>query len=66
MSQIIFVSALLFLLQACSTAGPFVTNVSSDGNNGLNIEKCHVHYNALGGTVSSSDCTTQNIKLRSN
>lgn len=53
-------------LQACTTAGPYVTNISSDGNMGLNIEKCAVHMNAFTGAVSTGECTTQNIKLRTN
>lgn len=38
------------LLGACTNAGPFVTNISADGNNGLVIEKCQVHMNAFMGT----------------
>ena len=51
------------LLAACTTAGPYVTNISSDGNNGLNIEKCKVELNAFMGVVSTGDCTTSNLKL---
>ena len=54
---------LVISLSACTTAGPYVTNISSDGNGGLNIEKCGVKMNAFMGTVSTSDCTAQNIKL---
>lgn len=57
---------LLTLLQGCTTAGPYVTNISSDGNNGLNIERCFVYFNGVVGTVSTGDCSSQNIKLRSN
>lgn len=51
------------VLAGCTTAGPYVTNISSDGRNGLNIEKCAVHLNAFMGTVSTSDCTSQHIQL---
>ena len=51
-------------LTACSTAGPYVTNLSSDGNNGLNVEKCTVQMNSFMRTVSTGECTSQNIKLR--
>ena len=51
-------------LCACTTAGPYVTNISSDGNNGLNIEKCAVKLNAFMGTVSTTECTSQHLKLR--
>lgn len=50
-------------LSACTNAGPFVTNISSDGNNGLILEKCQVHMNAFMGTVSNDNCTTTNIYL---
>ncbi|TXL12589.1 hypothetical protein BMR05_14870 [Methylococcaceae bacterium HT4] len=50
-------------VSGCSTAGPYVTNISSDGNNGLNIEKCGVEMNGFTGTVSTSDCTSQHITL---
>jgi type IV secretion system protein VirB7 len=66
MSRVIFGLTLLLGLSACTTAGPYVTNISSDGDNGLTVEKCSVHMNAFMGTVSTGDCTSQNIKLRAN
>ena len=57
------IAALLLALTGCTTAGPYVTNISSDGANGLNIEKCSVHMNAFMGTVSTGDCTAQSIKI---
>lgn len=56
--------ALVAMLAACTSAGPFVTNISSDGNSGLTIEKCQVHMNAFMGTVSNDSCTTTQIKLK--
>lgn len=53
----------VLLLSACTTAGPYVTNISSDGNNGLNIEKCKVELNAFLGVVSTGDCNTTTVKL---
>lgn len=53
-----------FFVSACTTAGPYVTNISSDGDNGLNIEKCAVKLNAFMGTVSTAECTSQHLKLR--
>ncbi|MNF04254.1 hypothetical protein D3C80_2037300 [compost metagenome] len=50
-------------LTGCTTAGPYVTNISSDGRNGLNIEKCAVKLNAFMGTVSTTECTSQNLRL---
>jgi len=57
------IAALLLTLTGCTTAGPYVTNISSNGANGLNIEKCSVHMNAFMGTVSTGECTTQSITL---
>ncbi|WP_095129664.1 hypothetical protein [Pseudomonas sp. Irchel s3h14] len=54
---------LLAVLAGCTSAGPYVTNISSDGRNGLNIEKCSVEMNAFTNTVSTSECTTQNVQL---
>ena len=51
-------------MTACTTAGPFVTNISSDGDNGLTVEKCSVQLNAFMGTVSNNDCINTNLKLR--
>ena len=59
----------LFLVASvagCTTAGQYVTNISSDGNNGLNIEKCGVKLNAFMGTVSTVDCTSQHVRLSRN
>ena len=56
--------AFVALMGACTNAGPFVTNISADGNNGLVIEKCQVHMNAFMGTVSNDNCTTTAIKVR--
>ena len=51
------------LLAGCTTAGPFVTNISSDGRGGLNIEKSKVEYNMFLGVVSTTDTTNTNIQL---
>ncbi|MCY1420604.1 hypothetical protein D9M71_362310 [compost metagenome] len=55
--------SLLVAVAGCTTAGPYVTNISSDGRNGLNIEKCAVKMNSFMGTVSNTECTTQNVRL---
>lgn len=60
----VFVVVSALVLSACTTAGPFVTNISSDGANGLNIEKCSVQLNTFTGTVTNTGCTSQNIRLR--
>lgn len=63
MKRIIGSMAAILTLAGCTTAGPYVTNVSSDGRNGLNIEKCKVHFNAWMSTVSTGDCISQKIQL---
>ncbi|ASK34894.1 hypothetical protein CEK62_11120 [Alcanivorax sp. N3-2A] len=50
-------------LTGCTTAGPYVTNISSDGDYGLNVEKCAVKLNAFMGTVSTTDCTSTHLRL---
>lgn len=62
MKKPIFLACVL-VISGCTTAGPYVTNISSDGNNGLNIEKCKVQFNAFLGVVSTGDCATSNLKL---
>jgi type IV secretion system protein VirB7 len=58
-----FVVGAISLLTGCSSAGPYVTNVSSDGNNGLNVEKCSVEFNSFTGTISNTNFSSQHIKL---
>ena len=50
-------------LTGCSTAGPFVTNISSDGQGGLVVEKCMVQFNGFLGTISNQEATTTRIYL---
>lgn len=55
--------ALVLLATGCTTAGPFVTSISSDGRGGLIVEKSMVKYNSFMGTVSNENTTTTTIKL---
>lgn len=53
-------------MTGCSSkAGPFVTNISSDGRGGLVVEKCMVRLDRTINTVESSDCTNTSIALSS-
>lgn len=63
MKKILLIASIM-ALSACTNAGPFVTNISSNGNNGLIIEKCQVHMNAFMGTVSNSNCTSTSIFIK--
>lgn len=56
-------AALGTLVVGCSTAGPFVTSISSDGRGGLIVEKSMVTYNSFTGTVSNENTTTTTIRL---
>jgi hypothetical protein len=63
-----FIGTIILLsaaLSGCSTAGPFVTNISSDGANGLTVEKCMIHLNGWTGALENSNCTNVNLKLTS-
>ncbi len=59
----LILTSFITLLAGCTTAGPYVTNISSDGANGLNIEKCKVELNAFLGVVNTGDCSNSSIKL---
>lgn len=55
---------LVLLIAGCSTAGPYVTNISSDGKGGLVVEKSSVEYNGITGTVGSkSDVSVVTIQV---
>lgn len=55
-----------FIISGCSSqAGPFVTNISSDGRGGLVVEKCMVRLDRMINTVESSSCTNSSITLSS-
>jgi len=54
---------LTLLAASCTTAGPFVTSISSDGNGNLIIEKSMVELNSFTGTVSNKDSTTTKVRL---
>ena len=59
----IILAGLVLVITGCTTAGPYVTNISSDGANGLTIEKCKVEMNAFMGVVSTGDCSTSSLRL---
>ena len=53
----------LLALTGCTTAGPFVTNISSDGKGGIIVEKSRIHYNDFTGTVSNKGSYTTKIQV---
>jgi len=56
--------AVTMLAMGCSTAGPFVTNISSVGPDQLLVEKCYVELNAFVGYVTNKDCSSVTIKTQ--
>lgn len=60
-----FIAAgLLIILSGCaSQAGPFVTNISSDGQGGIVVEKCMVRLDRMINTVEAASCTNTRIVL---
>jgi hypothetical protein len=63
LSKIIIFFCVAGLLAGCTTAGPYITNISSDGANGLNIEKCKVELNMFLGIVNTGDCYNSTLRL---
>lgn len=52
------------LLAGCSTAGPFVSNISSDGRGNLIVEKSSIEYNMIIGVIGNKgDRTTSTIGI---
>ena len=64
MKTIIIVTGALLVLWGCSSiAGPYVTNISSDGRCNIVIEKDTVYLNGFTGIVSSGG-TPSSITIR--
>lgn len=59
----ILLASTALLATGCTTAGPFVTSISSDGRGNLIVEKSMVKLNSFTGTVSNVDPSTSTIKL---
>jgi type IV secretion system protein VirB7 len=54
----------VLVLGGCTTAGPYVTHVSSDGKGNITVERGTVNMNAFMGTVSNgTDFSSQTIKV---
>ena len=62
-SQFGLLTALAVSLAGCSTAGPFVTDVTKSGENTLTIEKCYVTV-SLVGYSSIEDCRKSTFKVQ--
>lgn len=65
MKKLLFTAAGLLVLSGCaSTAGPFVTNISNNGDGDLVVEKCMVKFDPWMSVVNNSDCTSTAIKVK--
>ena len=53
----------LCLLASCTTAGPFVVSISSDGKGNLIIEKAYVRMNAFTGMLTMDESTIHTIHI---
>jgi len=61
--QLGLITALALSLVGCSSAGPFVTDVTKSGENTLTIEKCYVTV-SLVGYSSVEDCRRSTFKVQ--
>ena len=62
MNRILAVTILLGMT-GCSFAGPYVTNISPAGDQGILVEKCKVQYNSLTSNISTESCNTSYVWL---
>jgi len=56
-------SVLALAAVACSHAGPYVQNIRVDMDGNLTVDKCLIEYSGWTGGLSSTDCTTEQVKL---
>ncbi len=61
-TMILSLAAAAFL-SACTSSGPFVTSISSDGNGGLNVISCASTYNAFMGTQGNGACSNSHVQV---
>lgn len=63
--KLVILSISLVVVGGCSSkAGPFVTNISSDGNGKLSVEKCMVTYSPWMSTVSNDNCNSTSMRFK--
>ena len=53
----------VFLLVGCSTAGPFVTGISSDGRGNLIVQKGYAEVNYFVGVLGNKEAGESTIKV---
>lgn len=60
-----FLSIGLIFVNGCTTCGPFVTNISSDGKGNLLVEKANIELNTFTGDMKTIKTSTSVIKVGS-
>ena len=63
MKKLFLACLVVVALIGCSTAGPFVTNISPVGDGKISVEKCMIQYNGFTGNITMKDCTVQEVAL---
>lgn len=61
--KLLLLMAIVAALAACTSSGPFVTSISSDGEGGLNVISCMSTYDAATGTQGNGECSTSHVQV---
>ncbi len=61
--MLLLLLGIVFVVGCVSTAGPFITSISSDGKGGLIISKGYVELNGWTGALQNKDAGTTTIKI---
>lgn len=65
MKKLLLIVFALSAVSGCTTmSGPYVTNVASDGKDGLIVDKCMVSFDGFWGIISTTNCSSQTIPLK--
>ena len=59
----LFILTAVVLIAGCTTAGPYVTGISSDGKGGLIIQKGYAEYNMFFGVLGNKEAGQSTIKV---
>lgn len=60
---ILAIFVLSLVISGCTTFGPIVTNISSDGQGNLIVEKSMLELNNFSGNMTATNTTTSTIKV---
>ena len=61
--RIAAIAIVCIAVSGCTYAGPFVTNISSDGQGNLLIEKSMVEHNSFVGSITTTPHSTTLVKF---